>query len=71
MTTGKWKVENRLQEMEQEFGLDPAPAGRDEAPDSWDVLAEARAQGAFDAATLTEVEAFLNAPREWQESRKS
>ena len=37
----------------------------------WDVLAEARAQGAFDAPTLTEVEAFLNAPREWQESRKS
>ncbi|MFG6582873.1 orotate phosphoribosyltransferase [Sulfitobacter sp. 1A12779] len=37
----------------------------------WDVLAEARAQGAFDAATLTEVEAFLNAPRDWQESRKS
>ncbi|MFG6567795.1 orotate phosphoribosyltransferase [Sulfitobacter sp. 1A13679] len=36
----------------------------------WDVLAEARAQGAFDAATLTEVEAFLNAPRDWQESRK-
>ncbi|MFG6516995.1 orotate phosphoribosyltransferase [Sulfitobacter sp. 1A13496] len=37
----------------------------------WDVLAEARAQGTFDAATLTEVEAFLNAPRDWQESRKS
>ncbi|MDF3382734.1 MULTISPECIES: orotate phosphoribosyltransferase [Sulfitobacter] len=37
----------------------------------WDVLAEARAQGAFDEATLTEVEAFLNAPRDWQESRKS
>ncbi|UOA15053.1 MULTISPECIES: orotate phosphoribosyltransferase [Sulfitobacter] len=37
----------------------------------WDVLAEARAQNAFDTATLTEVEAFLNAPREWQESRKS
>jgi len=37
----------------------------------WDVLAEARTQGAFDAATLTEVEAFLNAPRDWQESRKS
>ncbi|EDQ04893.1 Orotate phosphoribosyltransferase [Sulfitobacter indolifex] len=37
----------------------------------WDVLAEARAQNAFDVATLTEVEAFLNAPREWQESRKS
>jgi orotate phosphoribosyltransferase len=37
----------------------------------WDVLAEARAQNALDAATLTEVEAFLNAPREWQESRKN
>ena len=36
----------------------------------WDVLAEARAQGSFDAATLTEVESFLSAPREWQESRK-
>ncbi len=36
----------------------------------WDVLAEARAQNAFDTATLTEVEAFLNAPREWQESRQ-
>ena len=35
----------------------------------WDVLAEARAQGAFDAATLTEVEAFLNAPRAWQDAR--
>ena len=35
----------------------------------WDVLAEARAQGAFDEATLTEVEAFLNAPRVWQEAR--
>ena len=37
----------------------------------WDVLAEARAQGAFDEATLTEVEAFLNAPTEWQDARKS
>ena len=37
----------------------------------WDVLAEARLQGSFDAATLTEVEAFLAAPREWQEARKS
>ncbi len=37
----------------------------------WDVLAEARAQGAFDAATLAEVEAFLNAPRDWQEARKA
>ena len=36
----------------------------------WDVLAEARAQGAFDTATLTEVEAFLNAPRAWQDARK-
>lgn len=36
----------------------------------WDVLAEARAQGAFDAATLDEVEAFLNAPRPWQEARQ-
>lgn len=36
----------------------------------WDVLAEARDSGAFDAATLTEVESFLNAPRAWQEARK-
>ncbi|MEM9639821.1 MAG: orotate phosphoribosyltransferase [Pseudomonadota bacterium] len=36
----------------------------------WDVLAEARVQGAFDAATLTEVEAFLNDPRAWQAARK-
>ncbi|MCF1708472.1 orotate phosphoribosyltransferase [Tabrizicola sp. J26] len=35
----------------------------------WDVLAEARASGAFDAATLTEVEAFLNDPRAWQAAR--
>lgn len=35
----------------------------------WDVLAEARAQGAFDAETLREVEAFLHAPRAWQEAR--
>ena len=32
----------------------------------WDVLAEAKAQGAFDAATLTEVEAFLHDPCAWQ-----
>jgi orotate phosphoribosyltransferase len=31
-----------------------------------DVLAEARAMGSFDAATLDEVEKFLNAPRDWQ-----
>ena len=36
----------------------------------WDVLAEARARGAFDAATLDEVEEFLKAPRAWQEARK-
>ena len=36
----------------------------------WDVLAEARAQNAFDTKTLTEVEAFLKAPRAWQEARK-
>lgn len=35
----------------------------------WDVLTQARAQGAFDAATLGEVEAFLQAPRAWQEAR--
>ncbi len=35
-----------------------------------DVLAEARAQGSFDAATLAEVESFLNAPRAWQEKRR-
>jgi orotate phosphoribosyltransferase len=34
------------------------------------VLAEARAQGAFDATTLAEVESFLKAPRAWQEARK-
>lgn len=37
----------------------------------WDVLAEAKAQGTFDTATLTEVEAFLNDPRAWQNARKS
>jgi len=36
----------------------------------WDVLAEARAQAAFDTDTLTEVEAFLSAPRAWQDARK-
>ncbi|MBL3584525.1 orotate phosphoribosyltransferase [Rhodovulum sulfidophilum] len=35
-----------------------------------DVLAEAKRQGAFDAATLSEVEAFLDAPRAWQEARR-
>ena len=35
----------------------------------WDVLSAARDSGSFDAATLAEVEAFLNAPRAWQEAR--
>lgn len=35
----------------------------------WDVLAEARASDAFDTATLSEVEAFLNAPQDWQNTR--
>lgn len=37
----------------------------------WDVLAEARALGAFDAATLNGVEEFLNDPRAWQAARSS
>ncbi|MDJ1017175.1 MAG: orotate phosphoribosyltransferase [Paracoccaceae bacterium] len=36
----------------------------------WDVLAAAREGGAFDAATLDEVETFLRAPRAWQEARR-
>lgn len=36
----------------------------------WDVLAEARAQAAFDEATLAEVENFLKNPRAWQDARK-
>ena len=35
----------------------------------WDVLAEARDSGAFDAGTLAEVETFLTSPRAWQEAR--
>lgn len=34
----------------------------------WDVLAEARAQGSLDAATLAEVESFLNDPAGWREA---
>jgi orotate phosphoribosyltransferase len=37
----------------------------------WDVLAEARRREAFDAQTLSDVEAFLNDPRAWQETRKN
>lgn len=37
----------------------------------WDVLAEAKVEGAFDAATLSEVETFLNGPRAWQDARKT
>ena len=36
----------------------------------WDVLAEARASGAFAPTTLSEVESFLSAPRAWQDARK-
>lgn len=36
----------------------------------WDVLAEAREQGTFDAATLREVENFLQAPKAWQSAHK-
>ncbi|MFT5785975.1 MAG: orotate phosphoribosyltransferase [Ascidiaceihabitans sp.] len=36
----------------------------------WDVLAEAKASGAFDAETIKGVEAFLNDPRGWQEANK-
>jgi len=36
----------------------------------WDVLSEAKTSGAFDSATLGEVESFLNAPRAWQDARK-
>ena len=32
----------------------------------WDVLAEAKAQGAFDARTLSEVESFLTDPAAWR-----
>ena len=35
----------------------------------WDVLAEARAQGAFDSKTLREVEIFLKSPEEWKNTR--
>ena len=37
----------------------------------WDVLAEAKAQGVFDEATLKEVEAFLKAPKAWQKAHKN
>jgi len=37
----------------------------------WDVLAEAKAQGSFDAETLNEVETFLNDPRAWQETHST
>jgi len=35
----------------------------------WDVLAEARASGAFDAGTLAEVESFLTDPAAWRAAR--
>ena len=36
-----------------------------------DVLAAAKESGAFTTQTLSEVEAFLNAPRAWQDARKN
>jgi orotate phosphoribosyltransferase len=36
-----------------------------------DVLAEARSMKSFSEETLNEVEAFLKAPRAWQDARKS
>lgn len=36
----------------------------------WDVLAEARAQGAFETTTLDGVEEFLRDPRKWQAAHK-
>jgi orotate phosphoribosyltransferase len=36
----------------------------------WDVLSEARAQGAFGTGTLDKVEVFLNDPRKWQEMNR-
>jgi orotate phosphoribosyltransferase len=36
----------------------------------WDVLLEARAQGAFGTGTLDKVEVFLNDPRKWQEMNR-
>ncbi|MEM8980332.1 MAG: orotate phosphoribosyltransferase [Pseudomonadota bacterium] len=37
----------------------------------WDVLEAAKELKSFDAETLSDVEAFLKAPRAWQEARKS
>ena len=37
----------------------------------WDVLAEARAQGSFDEATLSDVEKFLEAPDAWRTERRN
>ena len=57
------------------FYYDIFPEGRTRLADAgitlthlcswWDVLAEARARGDFDAATLDAVERFLRAPRDW------
>ena len=35
----------------------------------WDVLAEAKKQTSFDVTTISDVEIFLNNPREWQASK--
>lgn len=62
------------------FFYDIFPGTRDKLADAgiglvhlatwWDVLAEAKAQGSFDADTLGEVEAFLHDPRGWQNAHK-
>ncbi|WP_458790849.1 orotate phosphoribosyltransferase [Yoonia sp. MH D7] len=37
----------------------------------WDVLAEAKARGSYDAETLAEVDAYLRDPAGWSDARKS
>ncbi len=37
----------------------------------WDVLAEAKASGAFSEQTVAEVQSFLSDPRAWQEARRA
>ena len=49
-----------------EVGADPALMAARLEEQRIAMLEEAKAQGSFDAATLSEVEAFLNDPRGWQ-----
>ncbi|NOX73164.1 MAG: orotate phosphoribosyltransferase [Alphaproteobacteria bacterium] len=37
----------------------------------WDVLAEAKTGGHFDSETIAVVQAFLNAPRDWQQANRT